>query len=189
MPKPTPAQHVALTIHRSARPRRTRKILLAALTLAATAVIASTGILVAPASARPRTTYIVRDGFYGGLAGPDTAIFFWVEHRRVYHLRVDTVFACHNTSTGEDYERAFQAGPLMPQGEEIPRSGELTIQWAETYNTRYGHITIVLDLRGPRVARVSVDAPPLGEGLEDCTGSKPFPLKRSTHVIPRPAGP
>ena len=189
MPTVAFAQRAAPISDRRARPRRTRRLLLASSALAGATKTPVNAITAIVASARSRTIYIVPDGFYGGLAGPDTAIFFWVEHRRVYHLRVDTVFACHNTSTGEDYERAFQAGPLMPQGQEIPRSGELTIKWAETYNTRYGHIDIVLDLRGPRVARVSVDAPPVGEGLEDCTGTKPFPLKRSTHVIPRPAVP
>jgi hypothetical protein len=177
------------TANRRVRHQTSRKLHVPLLALAVAVAVALIGVFATPAGARPRTTYVIRDGFYGGLAGPDTAIFFWVEHRRVLHLRVDTVFACHNMSTNEDYERAFQAGPLMPQGDEIPRNGELTITWAETYNSRYGHIDIALDLRGPLVARVSVDAPPVGEGLEDCTGTKPFPLKHATHVIPRPKGP
>ncbi|MFI4984677.1 MAG: hypothetical protein ACHQAV_01660 [Solirubrobacterales bacterium] len=152
-------------------------------------MIASTGVLAAPASARPRTTYIVRDGFYGGLGGGGTSVLFWISHHRVYHLRFNLIFPCHDIASGENYDRYFGAGTLMPQGRAIPRSGQLVLEWVQTDAGREGHITMTLNFRHSGVAQLSVDAPHVGEGLEDCTGSTTFSLMRSPHAIPVPSGP
>jgi hypothetical protein len=160
-----------------------------ALALAATVIAALLGALPSTSSARPRTTYIIRDGYYGGLFGGNIYAMFWVSHRRVYHVRFDSMLQCYNISTHEEYPRLYDAGMNMPQGEAIPAGGSLTVHFVETEGGRVGHVTATFNFRRSGLAEFSVDAPHVGEGLEDCTGFEAIRVKRSPHKIPQPAGP
>jgi hypothetical protein len=171
------------------QPGRTWKLLVASLALTATATVAFIGAVATPASARARATYIVRDGFYGGLGEQGTSVLFWISHHRVYHLRFNLIFPCHDIASGENYDRYFGAGTLMPQGRPIPRNGQLVLEWVQTDAGREGHITMTLSFRHSGAAQFSVDAPHVGEGLEDCTGATTFSLTRSPRAIPLPSGP
>jgi hypothetical protein len=154
----------------------------------ALAALALLGGGLAP-GAGARTTYIVRDGFYGGLGSDNTYTMLWVSHRRVYHLRFSAILSCHDIASNEDYERAFDAGKNMPQGEPIPASGRLIVNFVETSAERVGHIRALISFRHGAVADFAIEAPHTGEGLEDCTGSQVILLKRSPHNVPRPEGP
>jgi hypothetical protein len=159
----------------------------AALAAMLTAIVLVGGLLAPGAGAR--TTYIVRDGFYGGLGSNNTYVMLWISHRRVYHLRFSAIISCHDIASNEDYERAFDAGKNMPQGQAIPAGGRLVVNFTETSAGRVGHIRALISFRHGAVADFSLDAPHTGEGLEDCTGAQVILLKRSPHTVPRPEGP
>jgi len=169
-----------------------RVAIAAALTAMATLVLTS-GL--APATASPtrattsRTTYIVRDGFYGANNPGGTYVLLWIRHRAVYHLRFNMIFPCHNISTGEEYDREYDAGMDMPQGRRIPAGGQLTTHFTETEAGRTGEVTFTLTFHRFPLAEFTVDAPHSGEGLEDCIGYDNFRLARSPHNIPMPGGP
>jgi len=126
---------------------------------------------------------------YAGLAGDNTYAMFWIKHRRVYHLRFSAMLQCYDIASHEEYPREFDAGKNMPQGREIPRNGRLVVDFVETEAGREGHIRATISLRHAGLAEFSIDAPHVGEGLEDCTGFQAIRIKRSPHNIPIPAGP
>jgi len=166
-----------------------RKRLLPSLALTVTVLAALLGAFASPAGARSRTTYIIRDGFYGGLASDNTYVLLWIRHRRVYHVRFNAMLQCYNISTHEEYPRLFDAGKNMPQGQAIPAGGRLTVDFVETEGGREGHIKATFSFRHSGLAEFTVDAPHVGEGLEDCMGFQAILIKHSPHNVPVPAGP
>jgi hypothetical protein len=166
-----------------------RNRMLTSLALVAVVLSALFGAFAASTSARSRTTYIIRDGFYGGLNHDNTYVLLWIRHRRVYHLRFNAMLQCYNINTHEEYPRLYDAGKNMPQGQPIPAGGRLTLDFVETEGGREGHVKATFSFRHSGLAEFSIDAPHVGEGLEDCMGFQAILIKHSPHNIPVPAGP
>ena len=152
-------------------------------------IITAIGLLATvPLSAQARhVVWIVRDGFYAGMvSGSSELAFFHVKHHRVYHLRFSMNVSCHDSSTGQDYNVNFSAGPAMPQGRLIPANGTLRINWTETDSARRGQISAELTFHRHFLASFSV----LTDGsIEDCNGFSAVPLQRAHRTPPVPVGP
>jgi hypothetical protein len=151
------------------------------------ALVLASCTLFPAAAASGSTVWIVRDGFYAGLhQGSFGFAYFHVKNRRVYHLRFALNLTCHNSNTGEDYPRTFDAGPRMPQGRLIPANGIVTIGWSERGGGREGSITGELSLRRHLLASFSVVA---DGGYEACEGFSAIVVERSPRTPPLPTNP
>jgi len=153
------------------------------------ALLLTGSVLATAGAAGGSTTWIVRDGFYAGIeqsSGGVEFAYFHVKNRRIYHLRFALNLNCHNTNTGDDYPRTFDAGPHMPQGRLIPANGDLWIDWSERGGGREGRITGELSFRHHLLASFSVTA---DGGCEDCEGFSAVLLQRSPRTPPLPRNP
>ncbi len=154
------------------------------------AVVTAIGLMTTStvaAQASRHFTSIVRDGFYAGIdSGSGDLAFFHVKHHRVYHLRFSMSLTCHNSATGQDYDRNFSAGSAMPQGRLIPANGTLTIHWNQQDSGRDGHITGELTFHRHFLASFSVLS---GGGLEDCNGFSAVLMQRAHRTPPVPTAP
>lgn len=151
------------------------------------ALVLASCTLVPAAVASGNPVWIVRDGFYAGLhQGSFGFAYFYVQGHRIYHLRFALNLNCHNTNTGEDYPRTFDAGPRMPQGRLIPANGIVTIDWSEHGGGRDGNITAELSFHRHPLASFSVIA---DGGYEECEGFSAIVLQRAPRTPPRPPNP
>lgn len=142
-------------------------------------------IAVASAAAQPsaseRPRYVrpapALDGRYGKLRG-DELIGFEVEDRKVtgffFNMRMD----CHNSDTGEDYVRYFDAQDIG--GGRVPFDGRYERSYSANSNLRDGDGLVEINFtRGRGVhASVSVIVPGRGGSFEDCNGFLAMKMKR-----------
>jgi hypothetical protein len=154
------------------------------------ALIVALAALAVPslAAATGRTVYIVRNGFYAGMdSGSGALTFFHIKNHRVYHLRFSMNLDCDNSNTGQHYDRNYNAGPGMPQGEAIGTNGRVDIDWSETEAGRDGNISAEISLSGRRpLASFSVHAT---GGYETCVGFSAIYIYRSPVNVPVPDQP
>lgn len=151
------------------------------------ALVLASCTLVPAAVASGSTVWIVRDGFYAGLhQGSFGLAYFYVHDHRIDHLRFALNLNCHNTDTGQDYPRTFDAGPRMPQGRLVPANGIVDIDWSERGGGREGRISAELSFHSHPLASFSVVA---DGGYEDCEGFSAIVLQRSPRTPPLPTNP
>jgi hypothetical protein len=152
---------------------------LACLVLAAVAAV--TLVVPAASSARARTTVIVRDGTYGSLdqSGPmPVGASFTVSRRVVTNVHALMLMNCHNTDTGENYDRGFTIHEY-PEGQTIPRSGRLAAAWTEEDGFYQGQFTSRIDFsRSTPVMTIKVLVFATGGYLDECSGYLQIPLRR-----------
>jgi hypothetical protein len=149
-------------------------------------VLATCACLLTPSAlAAGRTVWIVRDGFYAGMdSSAGKLVYFYVSHRRVYHLRFSMELDC--TSPGVTSNPIFTAGEAMPQGRRIPPSGIVSIDWIEHGAGRTGHINA--ELAFTRHPNASFSVTSHGDP-ESCDGFADIPIQRAAVTPPRPAWP
>jgi hypothetical protein len=132
---------------------------------------------VAVSSARDRQPAPARDGRYGALRG-DELIGFKVKDRVVEDLFFNMRMECHNTDTGEDYERYFDATQIS--GGRASFDGHWRRNYETESNGRQGSGRIEVDFHrnGKVFASVSVVVPGGGESFETCYGFFATKVKR-----------
>lgn len=143
---------------------------------------AASAAVAAPASARPGTTTIVRDGRYGAGPGLDGRYtFFTVRDRRVYDLHFNLPMIC--TTAEGNFQRFFDGG-RAPAGRRIPAGGRLRLEWTVFSNGRLGLVHATIDFaRTPDIARFDVIAPDPRRD-EDCDGAAAMEFARQSRRPP-----
>jgi hypothetical protein len=152
---------------------------------------AITALLTGGAVARPRTTEIIHDGFWGGLETAGATVdytYLTLHDRMVTKLRFGMLLDCESRTSHQHFQRFFMAGKAFPRGLRIPARGRLdTVNWSETDANREGQITGELDWSG-RHPLASFSVTVLGSALhpEDCTGFAAIRLftKHSLSALP-----
>lgn len=145
-------------------PNRARLLKLVPLTLIFLVLVS--GSLASARYVRPAT---VLDGRYGKVQG-DELIGFKVEDRKVTDFFFNMRMQCHNSETGEDYDRYFSGAEIS--GGRANFNGKWSREYAQTDGGRNGSgLAEVSFTRGRGVyASVSVVAPAPPESFEDCFG-------------------
>jgi hypothetical protein len=143
------------------RPRLLGLVLVALIALAIGATSLASARYVRPAPAQ--------DGRYGAVRG-DEVIGFKVKNRVVEDLLFNALMECHNSDTGENYERAFSSRGIG--GGRIPFNG----RWRKEYEGEdglrqgYGVAEVEFFRNGHVLASVSVIVPGGGGSFETCHG-------------------
>lgn len=122
------------------------------------------------ASARYVRPAPAQNGRYGVVAGGGELIGFQVRNRVVSGLFFNMQVDCHNSETGEDYVRFFDAHEIS--GGRIGFNGHWQREYTSDSNGRRGSGLIEIDFRrnGRVFASVSAVAPAAPESFEDCHG-------------------
>jgi hypothetical protein len=117
------------------------------------------------------------DGRYGKVQG-DELIGFTVEDRKVTNFFFNMRMQCHNSDTGEDYDRSFSGSEIS--GGRVSFNGKWGREYAQTDGGRDGSgLAEVSFTRGRGVfASVSVVAPARPESFEDCFGFLALKVRR-----------
>ena len=143
------------------------------------ALIALTVLSVALASARSRSVRPAPalDGRYGKVEG-DEFIGFKVRDRKVTDFFFNLRMQCHNSDTGEDYERYFTGANI--DGGRATFNGHWDRNYTQTDGGREGSgLAEVTFTRNRGVfGAVSVVAPGGPESFETCHGFIDFKMKR-----------
>lgn len=118
-----------------------------------------------------------RDGRYGALRG-DELIGFKVRGRVVEDLFFNLRMECHNSDTGEDDARYFDATQIS--GGRVTFDGHWRKEYEAESNGRQGSGLIEIDFRrsGKVFASVSTVVPGGGESFESCFGFFASKVKR-----------
>jgi hypothetical protein len=153
-------------------PTRARLLKLVPLTLIAL-LLASTSL----ATARYVRPAAAPDGRYGKVEG-DELIGFKVQNRKVTGFFFNMRMQCHNSDTGEDYERYFTGSQI--DGGRASFDGHWRQNYSQTDGGRDGSgLAEVTFTRNRGVyGSVSVVAPARPESFEDCHGFIDFKMKR-----------
>jgi hypothetical protein len=153
-------------------PNRTHLLKLVPLTLIALTL--SSGSL---ATARPVGPTPAPDGRYGKVEGYEL-IGFKVRDRKVTDFFFSMLMQCHNSDTGEDYERIFTGHDI--DGGRANSSGHWGQNYTQTDGGREGSgLAEVTFTRSRGVyGSVSVVAPAGPESFEDCHGFIDFKMRR-----------
>jgi hypothetical protein len=153
-------------------PTRARLLKLVPLTLLAL-LLASTAL----ATARYVRPAAAPDGRYGKVEGYEL-IGFKVRDRKVTDFFFSMKMQCHNSDTGEDYERIFTGHDI--DGGRASFDGHWGQHYTQTDGGREGSgLAEVTFTRNRGVyGSVSVVAPAGPESFEDCHGFIDFKMKR-----------
>jgi hypothetical protein len=153
-------------------PIRARLLKLVPLTLVAL-VLGSTSL----ATARYVRPAPAPDGRYGKVEGYEL-IGFKVQDRKVTDFFFSIMMQCHNSDTGEDYERIFTGHEVS--GGRAGFDGQWRQRYTQTDGGREGSgLAEVTFTRGRGVyGSVSVVAPGGPESFETCHGFIDFKMKR-----------
>jgi hypothetical protein len=153
-------------------PKRAHLLKLVPLTLVF--LVLGSGSLAAARYVRPAPAL---DGRYGKVQG-DQLIGFKVEDRKVTGFFFNLRMQCHNTETGEDYERYFTGSEIG--GGRVSFNGHWSREYSQTDGGRNGSgLAEVNFTRGRGVyGSVSVVAPAPPESFEDCSGLLDLKMNR-----------
>lgn len=136
-----------------------------------------------PASASAAVS--VPNGAYGPVdAAPDDPFMlgFKTRSRTLYDIRAAVLMSCHNTDTGETYDRAFIARRLgFSRGARVPNNGTVRIRWRASDSLRSATVTVQATFRNGRTTLASVDVASAASGgsLEECDGGSSFRMARA----------
>jgi len=147
-------------------PNRARLLKLVPLTLVA---LLLGGISLA--LARPAGPVPAPNGRYGGLTrGGDELLGFKLRGRVVSDFFFNTHMECHNTDTGEDYVRDFDARGIG--GGRIDGAGHWESRYTSESSGRYGEGLAEINFHrgGATYAGITVTVPGRGGDLEVCSG-------------------
>jgi hypothetical protein len=147
-------------------PNRARLSKLVPLTLVALSLGGASLALARPAGPVP-----AQNGRYGGLTrSGDELLGFKLRGRVVSDFFFNTHMECHNTDTGEDYVRDFDARGIG--GGRIDSAGHWESRYTSESSGRYGEGLAEINFhRGGAVyAGITVTVPGRGGDLEVCTG-------------------
>ncbi|HEU4392814.1 MAG TPA: hypothetical protein VFR04_04160 [Solirubrobacterales bacterium] len=153
-------------------PNRARLLKLVPLTLIF--LVFATGSLASARYVRPAA---VPDGRYGKVQG-DELIGFKVEDRKVTDFFFNMRMQCHNSETGEDYDRYFSGSEIS--GGRANFNGKWSREYAQTDGGRNGSGLAEVNFSRTRgvLASISVVAPAPFESFEDCFGFLALKVRR-----------